>query len=756
MLAASMPRWLKAFTTARFGPILVSLAVVAQAACGQAPDLTDRVPTPKTTLEASLLPGKIHAAQALIAAHPKDAEGHIAYSAALLEASAGDDAQAEARLATTLDPTSAPAYAQLATALLCNSIGVQFGSGFHRDAAIEAGRTAAKLDPKNPTYVAALAQLYDVNPRGEPFGEGSQFADAIREFNVLKAMNPNVAARYDGELLASMLLNHEVDKVFRELPSYPPSPAREAVALAALIAFRSVADARERANLIPDPKQRSIALRTAATLTMRLGLYPQAADLLEDTLQGDDAITKQQVQVLRYLQHTHEEPPTPLDPRSPVYLLLQATINGDLAEYASNIYSRHASANEAEWQQQNQERARSLDFVQVAARQYQLPVNVIQEVILSNATITATGDDLHGYLVTLATVGVPRQTFVVSRDDGRYRIVVDANGAAGAGDYVLYLLAAKRLGEAQALLDWRRTLLSSPASKDPLAGNLFLRLWSAGQTDPGQGAMAVAAVALTLARPGSQAPLTSALAAYAKSPDNLDFTQLLAAAYLARNEPAAAKPFLDKLLTKSPDSLSALVLAGQFFALTHEYGDWAKLLTAALARHPGDPDLLRQSALQSECANDFRQARKTLAQLIAASPTPGDRNNYAWLSLFDPPPTPSAEAQVDAASLDDAKLAVDQTHHALFGTLHTLACVYAGQNQPAKARQTLFEAMAVGRLAQPDSAIWFGFASIWQQLGATDAAVAAYKRVPRPESSPLDPTDVWVLAQARLNALHAH
>lgn len=757
MPAASAQRCLEASIIARCGLFLTFFAVLANAAAGQTTAPPADLPTHATTLEASLLPARIHSAQALIVLRPNDAAAHIAYSAALLEANAGDYAQAEARLATRLDPASAPAFAQLATTLLCNSIGIQFGSGFHRDAAIEAGRTAIQLEPKNPTYLAALAQLYNVSPRGEPYGEGAQYADAIREFGKLKAIDPKTASRYDGELLASMLLNHQVDKVFRDLPSYPPSPAREAVAIAALSAFRSVAEARERAKLISDPKQRDATLRTAATLTMRLGLYPQSADLLEDTLQGpEDALVKQQVQLLRYLQHTRDEPPTALDPRSPVYLLLQATASGDLAELASQIYSRHASSKDAEWQEQNQERARSLDFIQVAARQYQLPVNVIQEVVLSNATITATGDDLHGYLVTLATVGVPRQTFVVSRDDGRYRIVGDANGTAEAGDYALYLFASKRLTEAQALLDWHHTLLSSPASKDPLGGNLFLRLWPSPAAEADPNTIAVAALALTLAHPGSQASLTPALAVYTKSPDNLALTQLLAAAYLARNEPAAAKPLLDKLLAKYPDSLSALVLMGQYFALTHDYVAWSRLLAAALSRHPGDPDLLRQSALQAECANDFPQARKILAQLIAAAPTPGDRNNYAWLSLFDPPPTITAEAQVDATSLDDAKLAVEQTHHAFFGTLHTLACLYAGQDHLAESRLTLFEAMAAGRLAQPNPAIWFGFASIYQQLGATDAAIAAYQRIPHPEGTPLDPTDVWVLAQARLTALHAH
>jgi len=64
--------------------------------------------------------------------------------------------------------------------------------------------------------------------------------------------------------------------------------------------------------------------------------------------------------------------------------------------------------------------------------------------------------------------------------------------------------------------------------------------------------------------------------------------------------------------------------------------------------------------------------------------------------------------------------------------------------------------MAAANLAEPNSAVWFGFGSIYEQYGADDAAIAAYRKVTKPESTPIDPTDPWVLAQVRLKFLHAN
>ena len=57
--------------------------------------------------------------------------------------------------------------------------------------------------------------------------------------------------------------------------------------------------------------------------------------------------------------------------------------------------------------------------------------------------------------------------------------------------------------------------------------------------------------------------------------------------------------------------------------------------------------------------------------------------------------------------------------------------------------------------AEPNPAVWFGFGSIYEQLGEEDAAIAAYRRVTLPEGI-LNPIDTYNLAQAHLKNLHAN
>ena len=81
-----------------------------------------------------------------------------------------------------------------------------------------------------------------------------------------------------------------------------------------------------------------------------------------------------------------------------------------------------------------------------------------------------------------------------------------------------------------------------------------------------------------------------------------------------------------------------------------------------------------------------------------------------------------------------------------------LVCIYASQGKTSEARELLLQAMTASNLSEPNSEIWYGFGSIYEQYGVNDAAIEAYKKVDKPEG-PIPPTATCVLAQMRLKAI---
>ena len=261
--------------------------------------------------------------------------------------------------------------------------------------------------------------------------------------------------------------------------------------------------------------------------------------------------------------------------------------------------------------------------------------------------------------------------------------------------------------------------------------------------------ISAARLALTVQKASSQVSLDPALAALKAAPTRTDLTLLLACAYVNHGDGTGARTYTDKLLSQYPDSMTAISLSGQADHILHDFTAWSTMLNTRLAKRPTDHDLLLQSAYEAQDESDFPRARKAFQQIIdSGKATSLEYNGLAWLGLFD--------SHVDAASIEAGQQANLLTKNSSFNVLHTVACLYAAQGKTSEARQLLLDAMAAANLTAPNSAVWFGFGSIYEQYGVNDAAIAAYRKVTKPEVTVISPTDTWVLAQARLKALHAN
>ena len=178
-----------------------------------------------------------------------------------------------------------------------------------------------------------------------------------------------------------------------------------------------------------------------------------------------------------------------------------------------------------------------------------------------------------------------------------------------------------------------------------------------------------------------------------------------------------------------------------------EWDTWKTMLDGQLAKRPDDEELIRLKALWGEESGDWSEARSAWQMLIdKGTAKPNDYNMYGWSSLFD--------NTVNDTAINEARQATMLTNNASFAELHTLACLYAAEGKTTEARDLLLKAMTLSNLSIPNSEVWFGFGSIYEQYGLNDAAARAYSKVEKPLGR-MNPSNTYVLAQTRLKNLES-
>jgi tetratricopeptide (TPR) repeat protein len=228
-----------------------------------------------------------------------------------------------------------------------------------------------------------------------------------------------------------------------------------------------------------------------------------------------------------------------------------------------------------------------------------------------------------------------------------------------------------------------------------------------------------------------------------------DLDLLLASLADGAEQPAMALPAAKRLLDQEPDSLTAMELAGHAYALQNNSAAWLAMLTPKLEKKPKDHDLLEQQASAYELAGNYSAARKAQQGVLDSGvAVSNDYNSYAWLGLFDD--------HVGDDTLKAAQQSTMQSKQADFASLHTLACIYAAEGRTTEARQTLDQAMYAGNQTQPSSPVWYALGLIYEQYGADDAALNAYRKVEAEDfdvHTYVDPMSTYLLAQDRIKAL---
>jgi tetratricopeptide (TPR) repeat protein len=703
--------------------------------------------------------GKIREAlatdRALIERHPKEGLHRAQIAYAFLQAGMGDKARMEAVQATRLDPNSSVGFKALGWICQFNEIGVQYARGFDWDCSVAAFKRALELEPDDSYTAINLAIIEEYDHDGERYTAGAHLADAIGEYRAVKQKDKSVGDQYDDNILFDLLYSSQYKELLQELEKLPASESRRALAISATVALeggdKGIAAGIARADhLAAGVQERNSALSAAGNQLLHLRCYPEAAGILSAAVEGqsNSAGMAQQIALFRQLTPWKGEFLPASDARSPVQRMFMNVITGAFTEKAATeVLSRHAYGSDLEWQRNLEKSTQSRGVLHAVAAQSGMPANVLLDAMAGNLNLTVEGDDESGHRVSLQSLGAKTEQFFVTLEDGAYKIVTDGNTPSESGNEVLYLLGGHREREARSLLDWTRDRVHKGGGDDPLSGPLLPRFWTVG--DPGDVAsMELAADSLVAGNPRIEGLLQSIRAAWEKASTDdarLNLALLLAYGYAATENGAELKTVSSEILKKYPDSYAAINLAGQADGMLKDWSHWSDMLESGLAKHPDDEFLLRMKVHYAETKGDFVLARATEQSMMdKGKATAGDYNTYAWLGLFD--------GKIDAESAKSAQQAAMLTKNSTFAELHTLACVYAYQGKNAEARDLLLKAMAVANLSEPNSETWYGFGSIYEQYGVNDAAIAAYKKVEKPEGR-ISPTSTYTLAQSRLKAI---
>jgi len=702
----------------------------------------------------------------LIAARPDDALHHLQLSRALLDAGIGDEAQAEALRATQLDPKLSAAFAQYAWALEHNALGERFGKGFDLHASIAAYNSAIELDPDDVEPRMDLAILKEFDARGERYAADADLPGAIAGYKDLidrnKSKGELALAPYRENLMYAMLYARQYAELDAMNATLPSTNSHRQLAIASVTAQHGapagIAEA-ERGNVAQTERNQN--LLAAGNLLANLGFYPEAADVMTAGMQGaaDAAQEARRVELYKSLKKVSLTPLPATDPAHPVQIGTVGTLAGTLTrQQAIDITSKHAYASPQSLERAADKSIANVGFLAKVADRSGMTPSVMLDLIAGNMTFTSKGDDERGYAVTATMPGSePDHTYVV-KEDGAYRIVAgdkyrpDDNTPLAIE--ILYALDHNKPAQAKAMLDWKRDLTHKEGGDDAFGGPLLPRFWTIDSVKPGAdspASMRLAAISLLAGSMEAKPYLAEISAARDKATGlaQTDLDLLLAEAAIFSEQPVLGMPAAQRLLDQEPDSVTALGLVGQGYALQHDSKSWLAMLAPRLARKPDDRDLLVEQALAYQLAGDWKSAQATEQKVLdSGKATAADYNGYAWIGLFH-----------DDLGDDITKAAQESTQlskNSGFAELHTLACIYAAQGKTTEARKVLEEAMYANNQVEPNSAVWYALGMIYEQYGAKSAAVDAYKKVQAHENDDhtyIDPTDTYILAQTRLAAL---
>ena len=708
-------------------------------------------PTTQALMNQGKMREAFQASRELIARHPKEAVHHLQRAKVLLAAGMGQAARDEARAAVKLEPGSVLAQKVLAEILEYDLVGRQYRLGSDYAGAEAAFRAAKKLGPEDTAIVGNLAILLEYNSEGERYGPGAKMKEAVLEYQSLKEAqlaeiglknNLAFALFYAGEFAAAKKNAEGLN------------PQLNGIIVASETALNGtesgMAEARKRTGNETDLKA---VLKGAGELLMRARKYPQAAELTAAGASGSNASNSIGLAALLRKAQPHEALKIENTPEGIVTKMFLIVLEPHVTlEELSALYSRNALAVLHRSDPEDIERTlNSGATIRRALSRTGFPADVMLDVVLPAMQAQVEGDDATGYRVTLRPAGANKITTWVVKEDGKYKILDEAQKPNSIGLEILDRVRAGNTAGARVMLDWVRDEEHLAGGDDPLVGFAFPRIWTKGkEADAEQMRIAAAAILAQTketARDGL-AILEPARAAAKSEEEKLNLGVALITAYRNLDEYEKLHTLAAELAKQHAESKTLFFDDEISLRGLKRFAEADALAQEMTKRLPDDVDVQRAFVYTAEAREDNVKAHELGLKLITAGKAESsDMNGVAWNALFT--------SKVEQQDVDTAVKGVQLSQNNNAGILHTLGCVYAEIGKTKEAREVLIQAMDQLNLEEPDANYWYAFGRIAEQYGENDVATADYNRVKKPGNPALLASSSYRLTQIRLEAMRA-
>jgi transglutaminase-like putative cysteine protease len=699
------------------------------------------------TGEAHLTAGRVREALAEFGAlaekHPKEALHRTQRALAMLSGGLGEAARAEARRAVEVEPASALAHRRLGWVLQHDLVGRRLGTGADVAGAQAAYRKALERDPKDVLTRTNLAYLLEFDEKGEQYGPGAKLDEAAELYWHL--------AHKDGEPYANLCLvllrAGRVGELAEAARLLKDQGQRDGMEVLAAAAQDGVKAAVARAARIAQVDDRRRVLMETADFLLRVRRYADAAALLQEAAQGSPNASQLRARIEQVARLRAHAPSNEVEagPEGVVRTFMRALMFGwDDARVLALVHPDERSEQVGLTPEDQLLAVRAL--FDRERRKINLSAAVFADIALSNIDVATEGDDRFGYRVRFRNpqVGALPVLYVVKH--GQEHVVLGTSTDLDAlGREALRRADAGDAEGGRRLLDWAREQMSA-GGDDPFAVPPLVHFWTVGQPG-GVDEVRQAAASLLLDRK-SQAERGVAIlqAARAQARDDVQrahFDHALQAGYASLERWADVLAASDRLGERLDTSASLRMRRG--FAL-FRLGQLAELRRLAEERQraqPSDLGAARLLRLALVAQKDHAGLEAQCGPLLdGGRADANDHNECAWNALFLPPPRTAA---IERARRGAQMARAGQSR----AFLHTLATLYASEDQSAEAYGVILDAMKAGSDDAPRPEDWFVFGRMAETYGLPESAAAVYRRVTKSE----DPISTWALARERLAAL---